>query len=210
MYLNHEILFEKSHSTINIADANWQDAILEFCETSDIKALFLDNLSCLAPDVDENDPAAWTRYLLNFTLNLRRRGVSVVFIQHSGRSGQMRGHSRREDPANWIIKLTQREVDRGAKFISVFEKNRNASQLPVSTEWWFAPEGVKTLVTTKVADAMTIFEELVESGVDNNADLAEEMGVTKGRISQLAQRAINNGSIKKQGAKYVFVDYTDR
>jgi hypothetical protein len=52
---------------------------LALCDEDGFEVVILDNLSCLAPTTDENDPLAWTAKLLNFTLALRRRGVSVNF-----------------------------------------------------------------------------------------------------------------------------------
>ena len=207
LYLNHELLFDKTASVINIAEPAWQEAILELCKQRAVGVLFFDNLSCLAPGVDENDTAAWSRELLGFVLNLRRAGVSVIFVQHSGRNGQMRGHSRREDPANWIIRLTKRESDCGAKFIARFDKLRNGATWPETLEWHFRPDGESIEVAYKNADSMDIFLELVESGVDNNADIAVEMDVTKGYVSQLAAKAINNDCIRKKGQRYEFLSY---
>src|SRR6516165_10284170 len=113
-------------NVVNIADQVWQAAIIRACDQKAIKAVILDNLSCLSPDVDENDGVSWSALLLNWTLSMRRRGTAVIFIQHAGRAGvDMRGHSRREDPANWIIRLDKAEQvgeEIGAKFKSVFTK----------------------------------------------------------------------------------------
>jgi putative DNA primase/helicase len=204
-YLNHEILFDQHNITIDLADKKWQRSFLESCKDNGFNIIVLDNLSCLAPSIDENDSISWSSQLLNFTLDIRRRNMSLVMIQHAGRNGLMRGHSRREDPANWIIKLKKVEESCGARFRSSFEKNRNAASWPVSQEWHFRPEGSATIVTYRVADGMTIFLDLIESGIETNKEIAEEMGVTVGRVSQLASRAENEGWIKKNGAKYKLI-----
>jgi len=180
-YLNHELLFEDSQSTIDISDLSWQASILGICEPLKVKVIFLDNLSCLAPFVDENEGVAWSSQLLNWILGFRRRGISVIFIQHAGRNGQMRGHSRREDPANWIIRLTKNhdnDKEEGAKFISHFAKNRNASKLPIDTDWWYKQEGSRTLLTTKPATRLDRFKALVKAGVESNKEIAEKMMVS--------------------------------
>lgn len=105
VHLNHELLFEMEQKTMDIADPEQQRAFLLLCNLHGIKVVILDNLSCLAPMCDENNGVDWSSQLLNWVLAMRRNGITLIFIQHAGRSGEMRGHSRREDPANWIIRL---------------------------------------------------------------------------------------------------------
>jgi putative DNA primase/helicase len=204
-YLNHELLFKHSHITMDLADPKWQKSILTLCDDYGFRIIFIDNLSCLAPNTDENDSIAWSSQLLNFALNIRRRGMSLVLVQHAGRNGNMRGHSRREDPANWIIKLTRIEEEVGAKFRAVFEKNRNAAHWPAGQEWHFRPDGARTLVTCRLADNMTVFLDLVEDGVEVNKMIAEAMEVSEATVTRLAQRAENDGYIKRERGKYKFM-----
>jgi hypothetical protein len=55
----------------------------------------LDNLSALTSGARDNEADAWTT-VQRWLLSLRRRGVSVLFVQHAGKGGQQRGNSRRE------------------------------------------------------------------------------------------------------------------
>ena len=72
------------------------------------KVVFLDNLSCLFSGVKENDADAW-EVVLPWFLTLRRHRISVVVVHHSGRNKEMRGTSRREDAAFWVIRLDEIE-----------------------------------------------------------------------------------------------------
>ncbi len=40
--------------------------------------------------------------MLPWLLDLRRRKIAVVIVHHAGRSGEMRGTSKREDNVFWI------------------------------------------------------------------------------------------------------------
>ena len=68
--------------------------------------MFLDNLSCLFSGIKENDADAW-ELVLPWLLEMRRNRIAVIIVAHAGRNGYMRGTSRREDAAFWIIQLTE-------------------------------------------------------------------------------------------------------
>ena len=131
LYLQHEALFHSSGTVLNMADPNVQAAVSELCRVQQVEVLFLDNLSCLFTGLKENDADGWER-VLPWLLDLRRNRVAVVFVAHAGRNGLIRGTSRREDAAFRIIQLaapdgTDDSSD-GARFVSRFDKNRNATE----------------------------------------------------------------------------------
>lgn len=203
IYLHHEHLYSLTNATMDIANKEQQEAFLELCLQLEVKTVILDNLSCLAPYLDENEGFKFSNELLTFILNMRRNGISIVFIQHAGRNGLMRGHSRREDAANWIIRLDEAKDSGeviGAKFLSFFIKNRNAARNPTTYEWHFKPEGNRTIPTIKEMDPLSMFRTQIESGITSNKEIAEAMGIKPYEVSRLATRAEKQGWLKK-GAK---------
>ena len=104
--INHEILFELTGVVLNLRLPEVQQAITQFCVDTGQKVLVVDNLSTLVSGVKENDSDAW-ELLLPWLLDLRRRKIAVILVHHAGRSGEMRGTSRREDSVFWIIKLEE-------------------------------------------------------------------------------------------------------
>jgi RecA-family ATPase len=124
-FLNHEILFDRTGKVLNITNREIQDAITERCLMSGVKVLILDNLSTLASGMKENGADSW-ELVNNWLLHLRRRKIAVVIVHHAGRSGEMRGTSKREDNVFWIIALDDAKKNnddkRGARFISRFTK----------------------------------------------------------------------------------------
>jgi predicted transcriptional regulator len=194
-------------NVVNIADQVWQAAIIRACDQKAIKAVILDNLSCLSPDVDENDGVSWSALLLNWTLSMRRRGTAVIFIQHAGRAGvDMRGHSRREDPANWIIRLDKAEQvgeEIGAKFKSVFTKNRNAPRRPEDYEWWYKPDGDRTQITVaKVSKEDLLVEILQRKGKQpSQTEIATELGVNQSTVSRMLDDLETEGRVKWSDTK---------
>ena len=210
-YLSHEIYFNKTGKILALADSLQQDAILNLCIEQKIKVLFLDNLSCLFSGMAENQADDWER-VLPWLLSFRRNKISVVIVHHSGKRGDtMRGTSRREDAAFWVIGLSNPVGDSkadGARFISRFTKDRNSStkEETLPCEWTFEPSANgKTSITCRKADDMDIFEQCLREGLNNCGDIAEEMGCKSSKVSKMAAKAEKAGWLTKDGRNYKYV-----
>jgi putative DNA primase/helicase len=142
-------------------------------------------------------------------LALRRRNIAVLLIHHAGKNGDQRGTSGREDMLDSVIKLEQvkDEVNEGAKFIVNFTKCRGAYgsdidpfeallNLEVPGSWTWQP------VEDSTFNRMV---RLAREGVDQVKDMADELGFSKGYISRLKRRGINEG-IFKEHTRIILVD----
>jgi putative DNA primase/helicase len=159
-----------------------------------VKVLFLDNLSTLATGIRENEADSWE--LVNpWLLDLRRRKIAVVIIHHAGRSGEMRGTTKREDNVFWIIALDDMKNDaddkRGARFISRFTKaSRNTQDEIPAYEWHFVTESNGELsIKHKPAQSLAVFRSVIESGVIKCDEIADAMKLPKYAISRMAKQA---------------------
>src|SRR5690242_6213730 len=66
-------------------------------ELGDAQVIVVDNISCLVrAGGKENDAESWGG-IATWALRQRAHGRAVVFIHHSGKGGQQRGTSKRED-----------------------------------------------------------------------------------------------------------------
>lgn len=211
-FLNHAILFDRTEKVLNITEPQVQHAILKKCIRDNIGLVILDNLSTLASGIKENDSYEWER-LHNWLLQFRRHKVAVILIHHAGRSGELRGTSKREDAAFWMIALDdakkQADDKRGARFISRFTKaSRNTQEEIPCFEWHVVTDQVtgEVSVGCKPAQTMDVFRRWIEDGVTECGQLAEEMQVSKGTISKWAKKAMNEGWLRKKGREYVFVE----
>lgn len=207
--MNHEILFKESDDalSLNLTDITQQQAILTQCEEMGIEVLILDNLSTAFRGLKENDADSW-ELISPWLLDLRRRGIAVVLVAHAGRNGQIRGTSRREDMAHWILSLEEVEtIDEGEgihEFKTRFTKCRNVSQFDTpSLSWKMTTENGKMFVETKTIDLFDMFLELVQGGMSSATDLADELGKGKGTISKWAKRASNDGKIAIKNGRYL-------
>lgn len=206
--LNHESLFHLTGRVVNLTDAKVQQAITRLCLEKGFKVLILDNLSCLFSGMKENDADSWET-VLPWLLELRRNRIAVVIVAHSGRSGQnMRGTSRREDAAFFVIRLDEVAdkgaiLKEGAKFISRFTKDRNSQTEQPAIEWTFQTgQNGKTIITTKEADGMAVLVEWVRDGLTTPTEIGKEMGLSTGQVSKMACRAMEAGKLRKDGRGY--------
>jgi hypothetical protein len=208
-YLQHEALFHATGRVLNLTNPLAQAALLEKCLREKIEVLILDNLSCLFSGIAENDADAWEQ-VLPWLLSLRRNRIAVVFIAHAGRNGStMRGTSRREDAAFWIIQLAAAqdvsEVQTGARFVARFVKNRNSTEAECPPlEWHFEKRGneARAHVSWKKLSTPDIFRQCLEDGLTTATDISEEMGISKGQVSKMAMKAIQTGWLTKDGREY--------
>jgi DNA-binding LacI/PurR family transcriptional regulator len=210
-YLHHEALFHLTGEVLNLTSPVIQSALLEKCQQDGIEILFLDNLSCLFSGIKENDADAW-ELVLPWLLNLRRNRIAVVFIAHAGRNGMMRGTSRREDAAFWVLQLTAAQdasqTQDGARFVCRFVKNRNSTEQECPPlEWHFLKprDSARAIVTCKTLSTLGVFRQWLEDGLASATEIAEEMGLSKGQVSKLAKQAMTAGWLVKNGRDYALV-----
>jgi hypothetical protein len=211
-FLNHEILFDRTGKVLNITELDVQQAIMGRCVQNAVKVLILDNLSTLASGMKENDADAWE--LVNpWLLDLRRRKIAVIIVHHAGRSGEMRGTSKREDNVFWIIALDdakkQADDKRGAHFISRFTKpSRNTQEEVPAYEWHIVTDPATGIVSVahKQAQSLDIFRKLIEDGVTDCTQIAEELKVSKATVSKWAKKGIDAGWLIKKGREYALVN----
>jgi hypothetical protein len=210
-FLNHAILFDRTEKVLNITELAVQEAILSRCIRDNIRLVILDNLSTLASGIKENDSFEWER-LHNWLLQFRRHKIAVILIHHAGRSGEVRGTSKREDAAFWVIALDdakkQADDKRGARFISRFTKpSRNTQDEVLSLEWHLVTDTAtgEVSVGCKPAQTMDVFRQLIEAGVTECNQLAGEMRVSAATISRMAKKAIDEGWLEKKRREYALV-----
>lgn len=203
--LNHEAYFHLEGGVLNFASPTAQHELTELLLAQGITIVFLDNLSCLFSGMKENDADDWES-VLGWLLTLRRHRIAVVVVHHSGRNKEtMRGTSRREDAAFWVIRLdaVNDEPREGAAFRSEFTKDRNSRREQSPYEWTFlTTEDGSVQIKSKLSSGLDTFRQWIADGLTSAEDIAREMGTSKGTVSRMAQRAIEEGWLVKKGREY--------
>jgi hypothetical protein len=201
-YMHHEHLHELDKSSLNIGDPEDRHRITDLLTRQGYKVLILDNLSSLASGVDENKGMDYEP-LANWLLDLRRKKITVIVVHHAGRSGLMRGHSKREDACSWILELrdARQDGDPGAKFVSHFAKpSRNTGDPLPDLLWHFTSDKVTNITDIRCEVAIENdydqFIQHVIDGVTSQADIAELMNKPKGTVSKWAAKALHEKRIR--------------
>ncbi len=162
--------------------------------TDDIELIIVDNISTLVRSGKENEGDSWAP-VQAWALSLRQRGKSVLFIHHSGKGGNQRGTSRREDVLDTVIALRHAADYRpedGAAFEVHFEKFRGIhgdDVAPFEARLTTDAHGVATWATRSLED--TTFDKVVDLLNDglSQKEIAEELGINKSNVSRHAKKA---------------------
>jgi len=175
--------------------------------TEQTKLIVMDNISTLIRSGKENEGESWLP-VQEWALRLRSRGKTVLFIHHSGKGGQQRGTSRREDVLDTVIALKKpadyKQQD-GAHFEVHFEKNRGLYGDEVKPfearlisnsnvegikkfEWnW------KTLEESKFEKVCRLYNEGMSQG-----EITNELEINKSTVSKYVKRGKNEQKINQQ------------
>lgn len=200
-WLQNELVFEQLRRGLNIAEVADQAALSEMLDEGDV--FIIDNLSTAASGMAENDNDAFDR-IKDWLLSLRGRKITVIIVHHAGRNGLMRGASRREDMAHWIISLKDDSGDGEMKaWVTDFKKCRNCQAMEAPSLRWTIQtrDGRLTYTCEKHSGPEAMFA-LIRDGVESPKDLSEEMGVTSGCISKWAKKLHVAGRITIKERKY--------
>jgi nicotinamidase-related amidase len=95
----------------------------------DAALIVVDNISTICRGGKENESESWSA-IQAWALAQRRKGRTVLFVHHSGKGGDQRGTSKREDVMDTVIKLSRPSdysPTEGARFIVEFTKSRGFS-----------------------------------------------------------------------------------
>lgn len=201
-WLQNELVFDHLRRGLNIADLSDQAAISEMLNDGDV--FIIDNLSTAASGMAENDNDAFDQ-IKDWLLSLRGRRITVIIVHHAGRNGLMRGASRREDMAHWIISLKDDSGDGEIKaWVTDFKKCRNCQSMDALTlRWTIQTRSNRLTYTCEKHSGPEAMFALIRDGVESPKELAEELGVTGGCVSKWAKKLHVAGRITIKGRKYL-------
>jgi len=189
--LSHSQFEMRSEAMPDIGEEVGRDFLDRVIEQYGIDLVILDSVSTLVRSGMDNDVESW-RAVQAWSLKHRARGRAVIYLHHHGRSGNPRGSSSREIVLDTRLKLTrdaelstERETAVKIEFVKAREFY-GADTEPVlaflqtedGTVHW-RRESVRDNTRDRV-------DELIKQGW-KQTDIAKEMGLSKGRISQIVK-----------------------
>lgn len=189
----------KDQGSINISDPAFQAALRLEVEHADL--IVIDNISTLVRGGKENESESWLP-VQDWALRQRAEGRSVLWVHHSGKGGQQRGTSRREDVLDTSIGLKRPpnySPEQGAVFEVHFQKSRG-----------FTGEDAQPLEASMVIDdrgrqkwsyrslEASTYErccDLANEGMKNH-EISQELGVDKSTVSRHVKKGKTKGDIR--------------
>ena len=179
-----------------------QNAVSEVAERVKADLIVVDNLSCLVRGGGrENDAESWLS-VSEWALLQRQAGRSIIFIHHSGKNGQQRGTSKREDLLDVVISL-RRPPDydpaSGACFEIHYEKARHLSGNdvdPIEAQLTVDSHGLSTWAWRTVSD--TTYDRVINLAKDglSQSEIAMELGINKSNVSRAWRKADSAGLLE--------------
>lgn len=204
-FVSAELLQQKGQPIPNLNKLSWRRAIYAYLKTHpEIKLLILDNIASLTPGITENSKEEWDE-INQWLLSLRFLGVAVLLVHHTGKSGEQRGTSGREDALDVCIQLSHPNGYRpedGADFVVGLKKARfvrGGGAKPFRLSYINKElEGIGWTVSSEEMDNKRICIAMLGEGIAQT-DIAKALECSKGRISQIKKTAIQEGYLTKQG-----------
>lgn len=177
-----------------------QDAIEP--EIGDARVIIVDNISCMVRSAGkENDAESWVP-VASWALRQRAHGKAIVFIHHSGKGGQQRGTSKREDLLDSVLALrrpSDYQENEGARFEVHFEKARDLHGQrvdPIEAKLDAGDDGRQVWAWKNASHAMRDrIIELTDLGM-NQHEIAQELGCNKSTVCRHLKAAVENGDLK--------------
>jgi len=205
--LSNERLFMDQQHGLNIADHSHQQAIS--AALPDGCLFIIDNLSTAQLGMAENDNDAFDT-LRDWLLTLRHRFITVIIVHHAGRNGLMRGSSRREDMAHWILSLKEgghSDLMHKTAFTTTFTKCRNCTAALARPLFWTLDTSSTPLTLTCASnEPHDVLLDHIRNGISRASELAEIMDVAQGTISKWAAKLQRLGHIIVHKREYLPAD----
>ena len=202
-WLSNEHLYMTQGVSVNIADPAHQAALSAMLPPGSL--FIIDNLSTGQKGMRENENDDFDK-LKDWLLELRRNRITAIIVHHAGRVGDnMRGGSRREDPAHWILSLkdASEEGTGCMRFTTTFTKCRNCqAREALPLRWTIRDEGQGIVYTCETYSGRDALLSHITDGVTSATELAELLGVATGTVSKWAAKLMREGLITKVGRHY--------
>ena len=190
----------------HLASETWRTSMKRILMTRHVKLWVVDNLASLATGLDENKKVDWDP-VNSWLLELRFAGISTIMLHHTGKEGQQRGTSAREDNLDCSITLKRPHdytPEDGCRFILHFSKARVAtSYLPLLADHEFKliqdehDRAVWTYGSIKKELRREILR-LLDEDIDVKS-ICEALGTTKGTVSKIKNKAVKDGFLTAKG-----------
>lgn len=198
-FLSSEMVYHRLHRDLILSSEAVRDEVMTILDAHpEIRVLILDNISCLFVGIDEDKKQAWEP-VASWLIRLRHRGLATILVHHSGKGGQQRGTSGREDALDTVIHLdrpSSHEAKDGCHFEVKFTKCRSVKGKDVDPLDVKLTNTGKPLTWTYKDLELSKEDEvraLLADGLTSNAEIAEALGITRAYVWKLRKKIEKGG-----------------
>jgi len=205
-FLTSEEMAKKHNLVPNITNQKWRDAITDMVRKDPgIGLLIIDNVSSLAPNLNENSKQAWDD-INQWQLSLRRIGKAVILIHHESIKGNPRGTTGRLDNIDSAIQLKgipNGSEDEGANFQVIFKKKRSIFGKSAEPFCMMIKKDPDSGFPWKTSSAIgqnrgPSIIGLIGMGMKQRK-IAEALGCTEPNVTQIKKKAMKEGWFTEEG-----------
>jgi predicted transcriptional regulator len=200
-------------SDIRLTNSQWREDNKKFILDNNIRIVVFDNLSSLAPDINENDKKEFD-VINQYFISLRALGITVFVLHHTGKNGDQRGTSARKDQVDNFIYLravaNHDYIKDGPRFKLSFDKSRivleeiKDNELVHAKELWYQRTTRNTFEWTFDAVSLEDDPEFIKHMVDGltQREIAKLHNISVSTVNRKITRLIEKELIEKDGRKY--------
>ena len=218
---NNFINFSRSHyhrmtgkgRDIRLTNSQWREDNKKFILDNNIKIIVFDNLSSLAPDINENDKKEFD-VINQYFISLRALGITVFVLHHTGKNGDQRGTSARKDQVDNFIYLravaNHDYIKDGPRFKLSFDKSRivlediKDNDLIHAKELWYQRTTRNTFEWTFDALSLSDDPEFVKHVLEglSQRDIAKLHNTSQSTVGRKIMDLLNKELIERDDQKY--------
>lgn len=180
----------------NLSTEEGQHAIEPYLDG--ISFIIVDSIVTMCRTGKSNDEDSWAP-IQSWLLSLRRRGLAVLLVHHTNKTGGQRGTGAKEDVLDNVLELKRPEgydPTSGAQFEVHFSKSRSlygkdvqAFEATLTT----GPDSKACWAARYVEDALEQrVRELLDQGL-TQAEIAEELNINRSKVGRIKRSLEDDG-----------------
>ena len=170
----------------------------ELVKTVNPKVVFIDNISTFIRTGNENEADSWAP-IQEWAVQLRKRGIAVVFVHHANKEGKQRGSHKKEDVMDIVIQLRRPDdfiqgTD-DTRIMIRYTKSRHMGATDTQDIEATLKNTDGTLEWSWEAGDLSFKRamELLNDGL-SMAEVGDELGVSKSTVHRWKKKAAGQGS----------------
>jgi putative DNA primase/helicase len=206
VYSEH-LASERGVRRAHITSDYWRTALEEYLTEMGIKLWILDNISSCTPGLDESAKKDWDE-VNQWLLKLRFKGIATIPLHHTGKKGDQRGTSGREDHITNSIIISPLPVQNTlevCRFKMRFTKKRVSymeADLVADTTMTLKDTNGDGCLCWQFSEPTSQKKQQIYQMLDESCEqkeICKILGVSKGYVSRIKTEGITDGYLSKNG-----------